>query len=127
MKTRYLIIFISMTMIVSNCNLVSCATPKINSEQVVNGAPKPKSGIKGIANRGSQLVGSGARVAGSTIAGATKEAIKEAITGAIGGVITGPSVAAGAVAGAACGIIVGVGTGSYNGCKKGIDTAKYPK
>lgn len=110
-------------MLVSNCNLVSCATPKINSEQVVNGAPKPKSGIKGIANRGSQLVGSGARVAGSTIAGATKEAIK----GAIGGAITGPSVAAGAVAGAACGIIVGVGTGSYNGCKKGIDTAKYPK
>lgn len=107
MKTRYLIIFISMTMLVSNCNLVSCATPKINSEQVVNGAPKPKSGIKGIANRGSQLVGSGARVAGSTIAGATKEAI----TGAV----------------AAGGIIVGVGTGSYNGCKKGIDTAKYPK
>lgn len=113
MKTRYLIIFISITMLVSNCNLVSCATPKINSEQVVNGAPKPKSGIKGIANRGAQLVGSGVRVAGSTIAGATKEAIKGAIMGAIGG--------------AAGGVIVGVGTGSYDGCKKGIDTAQYPK
>ena len=130
MKTRYLIIFTSITMLVSNYNLVSCATPKINSEQVVNGAPKPKSGIKGVANRGSKLAGSGARVAGSMVAGATKgaakEAVKGAVTGAIGGAITGPSVAAGAVAGAAGGVVVGVGTGSYDGCKKGIDAAKYP-
>ena len=131
MRTRYLIIFVLMTIFVLNCNQVSYAIPRITPEQVVNGATIPRSGIRGAVDRGVKIAGSSARVAGSTTVGATKgaakEAIKGAVTGAIGGAMTGPSIAAGAVAGAVGGVVVGVGTGSYDGCKKGIDAAKYPK
>lgn len=127
---KYFITFLSTSLLVANTLITSNAMGKVPPNEVVNGAPQPKSGAAATYDRCAKLAGTATEVAAHTAKSAGKGAVKGAVAVAsvpiVGAVITrsSPQVSASLIAGGAA---VGALTEACEGYQEGREAARYPK
>lgn len=130
MRIKHLAAFICLGIMSTNSVLGVQAMGKVDPSKVVNGAAAPKKGASGVADRAVKLAGSAAVVNAHMNVEGTKGAVKGAV-GAVGTVAVGSALLTGHVevpaAAAVGGAAVGGAVGTFQGCKSGMEAAKYPQ